>query len=77
MRHEDLAVGFDLSLSGGLTLGDLLRLRAKSPAPARRQKSVLMIHLSGGPSHLDMYDMKPLAPSEYRGRFLSGPVRTA
>jgi len=28
-----------------------------------------MIHLSGGPSHLDMYDMKPQAPSEYRGEF--------
>jgi hypothetical protein len=33
-----------------------------------------MIHLSGGPSHLDMYDMKPGAPSEYRGEFR--PVRT-
>ncbi len=28
-----------------------------------------MIHLSGGPSHLDMYDMKPQAPAEYRGEF--------
>jgi hypothetical protein len=28
-----------------------------------------MIHLSGGPSHLDMYDMKPDAPAEYRGEF--------
>src|SRR5262249_13279171 len=30
--------------------------------------------LSGGPSHLDMYDMKPLAPIEYRGEFR--PIRT-
>jgi hypothetical protein len=33
-----------------------------------------MIHLSGGPSHLDMYDMKPRAPSEYRGEF--NPIKT-
>src|SRR5438876_11363060 len=60
---------------GGLTLGDVLRLRAESPSPGRpRPKSVIMIHLSGGPSHLDMYDMKPGAPSEYRGEFR--PTRT-
>jgi hypothetical protein len=60
---------------GGLSLGDVLRLRAESPAPGRsRQKSVIMIHLSGGPSHLDMYDMKPGAPAEYRGEFR--PART-
>src|SRR5436853_2391816 len=60
---------------GGLTLGDVLRLRAESPAPGRpRQKSVIMIHLSGGPSHLDMYDLKPGAPREYRGEF--NPIRT-
>ena len=58
---------------GGLTLGDLLRRRAAA-APAGvaaqpRQKSAILIHLSGGPSHLDMYDMKPLAPIEYRGEF--------
>jgi hypothetical protein len=33
-----------------------------------------MIHLSGGPSHLDMYDMKPAAPSGYRGEFK--PIQT-
>src|SRR5262249_53722752 len=59
----------------GLTLGDVLRLRAKAPARGEpRQKSVIMIHLSGGPSHLDMYDMKPAAPSEYRGEFR--PIKT-
>ncbi len=60
---------------GGLTLGDVFRLRAEAPAPGGpRQKSVIMIFLSGGPSHLDMYDMKPGAPAEYRGEFR--PVRT-
>jgi len=58
---------------GGLTLGDVLRLRAAS-AGGKRQKSVIMIFLSGGPSHLDLYDMKPGAPREYRGEF--SPIRT-
>src|SRR5215469_3182540 len=71
-RRTFLRVG-SLAL-GGLTLADLLRLRAvaaPSPAPS---KSVVMIHLSGGPSHLDTYDMKPLAPAEYRGEF--APIAT-
>jgi hypothetical protein len=60
---------------GGLTLGDVLRLRAASHAPSKPgRKSVIMIHLSGGPSHLDMYDMKPSAPREYRGEFK--PIKT-
>jgi hypothetical protein len=60
---------------GGMTLGDLLRCRAESRAAGNaRQKSVIMVHLSGGPSHLDMYDMKPEAPREYRGDF--SPIRT-
>ena len=72
-RRSLLRVG-SLAL-GGITLGNLLRLRAESPAPGTtRQKSVIMIHLSGGPSHLDMYDMKPKAPSEYRGEFR--PIKT-
>src|SRR5438067_12493846 len=72
-RRSFLRVGA-LTLSG-LTLGDVLRLRAEAPSPGKpRQKSVIMIHLSGGPSHLDMYDMKPGAPSEYRGEFR--PIRT-
>ena len=54
---------------GGLSLADLLRLRASAAPDRPRAKSVIMIHLSGGPSHLDMYDMKPEAPLEYRGEF--------
>jgi len=28
-----------------------------------------MIYLPGGPSHMDMYDLKPDAPEEFRGEF--------
>jgi hypothetical protein len=72
-RRSFLRVGA-LTL-GGLTLGDVLRLRAESLASVDRPaKSIIMIFLSGGPSHLDMYDMKPEAPREYRGEFR--PIRT-
>jgi hypothetical protein len=54
---------------GGLTMADVLRLQAAAPAAGGRRKSAIMIFLSGGPSHLDMYDMKPDAPREYRGEF--------
>jgi hypothetical protein len=58
---------------GGLTLPNLLRLRARaadagSSAEARK-KSVILVWLAGGPSHIDMYDPKPQAPVEFRGEF--------
>jgi hypothetical protein len=72
-RRSFLRVGA-LAL-GGLSLSDALRLRASAaPASGRRQKSIIMVFLSGGPSHLDMYDMKPEAPREYRGEF--SPIAT-
>jgi hypothetical protein len=60
---------------GGLTLADLLRLRADAAAPARApRKAVIMIYLCGAPPHLDMYDLKPDAPVGIRGEFK--PIRT-
>lgn len=59
----------------GLSLADLLRLKACGEVHAgARGKSVIMIYLPGGPSHIDMYDMKPAAPTEYRGEFK--PIHT-
>src|SRR5436190_6802593 len=54
----------------GLSLPDLLRCRAQGRArgPASR-KAVILIWLSGGPSHVDTWDPKPDAPSEVRGPF--------
>lgn len=64
-RRELLRVG-GLAL-GGLTLADVLRSRAS--ANTSRPKSVIMIWLRGGASHIDSYDMKPDAPAEIRGEF--------
>ena len=59
---------------GTLALPDLLRLRAAG-AVSQRPKSVILIWLAGGPSHLDMYDLKPDAPAEFRGEFR--PIATS
>jgi hypothetical protein len=60
---------------GGLTLVDVLRLRAQGPAsPGEPGKAVIMVYLNGGPSHVDLSDLKPDAPVEIRGEFR--PTRT-
>src|SRR5262245_34852482 len=59
---------------GGLTLSDLLRAQAAQTTPRTRGKAVIMVYLNGGPSHMDMYDLKPDAPVEYRGEFK--PIQT-
>ena len=60
---------------GGLTLADLLRLKAQGTVRSpSAHKAVIMVYLPGGPSHIDMYDLKPDAPAEYRGEF--SPIRT-
>jgi hypothetical protein len=40
-----------------------------APGSARSSKCLIHIHLPGGPSHLDTFDLKPLAPREIRGEF--------
>jgi hypothetical protein len=53
-----------------LSLPGVLRLRAENPAADRSQRTaVIMIWKPGGCSHIDTYDPKPNAPSEYRGPF--------
>lgn len=59
--------------AGGLSLGQLLGLEAKA-ATGSSHKAVINIYLPGGPSHLDMFDLKPDAPSEVRGEF--NPIGT-
>jgi hypothetical protein len=60
---------------GGLTLADLLRHKARGAVTsAADNKAVIMVYLPGGPSHIDMYDMKPNAPREIRGEF--DPIHT-
>jgi hypothetical protein len=59
--------------AAGLTLADVLRAESGGGRP-RRSPSVIILWMRGGPSHIDMWDPKPDAPSEYRGEF--GTVET-
>lgn len=53
-----------------LGLADVLRARAAGPADsAGTGKSMILLWLWGGPSHMETFDLKPAAPSEYRGEF--------
>ena len=45
-------------------------------AEVAKARSVLVVWLWGGPSHLDMFDPKPAAPAEYRGPFSTIATRT-
>ena len=58
---------------GGLSLAQLLALEA-SQGRGSQQKAVINIFLPGGPSHIDMFDMKPEASSEFRGEL--SPIST-
>jgi hypothetical protein len=76
-RRELLRVG-GLSLLG-LSQLDLPRLRA-GPAPTpvvarRRRHACVFFFLFGGPSHIDLWDMKPAAPVEVRGEFRPATTR--
>ena len=72
-RREFLRAG--LAGFGALSLPGLWRLRAELGREAARERTaVILVWLRGGASHLETYDPKPDAPSEYRGVF--GPTST-
>ncbi len=68
-RREFLRAG-TLGLYG-LTLPQLLQgqAQANTERPARRAKACIILFMWGGPTQQDTWDMKPDAPSEYRGEF--------
>jgi hypothetical protein len=70
-RRDFLKVG---ALGAGLTLGQYLRLADAGEINDSAGRSGILVFLKGGPSHQDMFDMKPNAAAEYRGEFR--PVRT-
>ncbi|MCA9270337.1 MAG: DUF1501 domain-containing protein, partial [Planctomycetales bacterium] len=73
-RRDFLKVG---ALAGGaLTLPNLLRGRAAAAAAGQPVKdtSVIWLWLSGGPTHVETFDPKMTAPSEYRST--TGELKT-
>ncbi|HIA65437.1 TPA: DUF1501 domain-containing protein [Candidatus Poribacteria bacterium] len=73
-RRDFIKVGVLGTL--GLSMTDLFQLEAmaKSDQFQGKAKSVILIWLGGGPSHLDIWDLKPNAPEEIRGIFK--PIKT-
>jgi hypothetical protein len=67
-----------LGVAGMASLGLPQLLRAKEQSAltseSKKKTSVILIWLDGGPSHMDLYDLKPEAPAEYRG--IWKPIRT-
>jgi hypothetical protein len=64
--------------AAGLSLPELLRYEAQAATAhsgAGHRPSVIILWMRGGPSHIDMWDPKPEAPSEYRGEFASQPTK--
>ncbi|MFM1747188.1 MAG: hypothetical protein RLZZ188_854, partial [Verrucomicrobiota bacterium] len=82
-RRDLLRVGGSSIL--GLSLGQMLRLNAQTPAapaPGRhggpgwgKAKSVIMVYLQGGPSHIDLWDPKENVPDKIRSAFKPIPTR--
>jgi len=74
-RRELMRVGA-LSLFGGLSLPRRVEASRGTAAPAGGPaRSILMFNLLGGPSHIDMFDLKPDAPDGIRGEFR--PIATS
>jgi len=73
-RRSFLQVG----VAGMASVGLPTILRARDAAvkngQPRRETSVILLWIDGGPSHMDLYDLKPQAPAEYRG--IWRPIRT-
>lgn len=66
-----------LQLGGGLAVAGIGAWPRPAPGHAmhRPARSCILVYLLGGPPHLDMWDLKPEAPSEIRGPFQ--PIATS
>ncbi len=69
------AIRHGLAGAAGLILADGLSLPEWAAAPPAPAKSVIQIWMWGGPSHLDTFDPKPEAGSDYCGP-LTNPIPT-
>jgi hypothetical protein len=73
-RRSFLQLGVAGMASVGLPRLLQAREESSTHGSGTKDTSVILIWLDGGPGHMDMYDLKPDAPAEYRG--LWKPIRT-
>ena len=71
-RRDFLRVG-TMGVSG-YTLANLAAAQRQEPLATITGKAIIMVYLPGGPSHIDMFDMKPQAPAKLR-RVSPDPVQ--
>ena len=78
-RRQALRIGAS-GMLGGMSLPLLLQLQAEAAVPkagpsrSGKAKACIFIFLEGGPSTIDMWDLKPEAPQEIRGPWK--PIKT-
>jgi hypothetical protein len=70
-RRDFLKVG---AIGAGLSLSGYLRMASAGEVKGAKATNAIFINLTGGPSHMDTFDLKPNAPSEFRGTF--NPIKT-
>ena len=70
-RRDFIKIG---SIGAGLTLSGYLRQSQAGEIKGAKAQNAIFINLTGGPSHMDTFDLKPNAKSEYRGTF--NPIKT-
>ncbi len=73
VRRRDMLKAGALTV-GGLTLSQYLQMAEAGELKSGRADRAIFIELSGGPSHMDTFDLKPNAPDEVRGQFK--PIKT-
>lgn len=74
-RRQALRIG-GAGVLGGISLPTLMSdSAAAADGKGPRAKACIFIQLEGGPSHIDMWDLKPEAPAEIRGEFQ--PISTS
>jgi hypothetical protein len=70
-RRDFLKVG---AIGTGLSLAGYLKMASAGEVKGAKATNAIFINLTGGPSHMDTFDLKPSAPSEFRGTF--NPIKT-
>jgi hypothetical protein len=70
-RRDFLKIG---AIGAGLSLSGYLRLAAAGETKSAQATNAIFVNLTGGPSHMDTFDLKPDAPAEFRGQF--NPIKT-
>lgn len=74
MLRRDL-LQFGVVALGGFPLAALAKANETNAKRRARAKACILLYMDGGPSHIDLWDLKPDAPDEIRGPYQ--PIATS